>query len=141
MTNAHFIVGHDDSAHAGNALSTAIELGRPAEAELTIVFVRHHWVALAISTVATTEHNNALDSVAASIGAHLEVRLRDYPGRWSVEQRHGDPADELINAATQHQATAIIVGHRGHSTLTDLLIGSVANHLVHHSPITVIVTR
>lgn len=141
MTTPVFIIGHDDSAHADAAIDTAIAYGEPTGAHLIIVFVRHNPPALAASTTATAAHEDALDAVAAELAAKLHTRLAGYPGKWEFCQRHGNPADELVDAAADHTANAIIVGHRGHNTLTDLLIGSVANRLVHHSPITVIVAR
>ena len=141
MTALTFIIGHDGSHHADNALNAAIKLGQPAEARLVVVFVRHHPGALAASATATVEHEHALDQIAEQLHQELRGQLVDYPGHWQVEQRSGKPAEELINAAIHHAADAVFIGHRGHNPITDLIIGSTATRLLQNSPAAVVVTR
>lgn len=136
-----YIVGHDGSPYADQALSVAARLGRAERDTLVIVFVRHDQSALAASAQATTIHQQALDEIATTITTTLERTLADYPAEWSFEQRRGDPATELIAASHAHRADTIVVGHQGHTTLHDLVIGSAAHNLLAHSPVAVIVTR
>jgi nucleotide-binding universal stress UspA family protein len=56
-------------------------------------------------------------------------------------QRAGDPTAGIIEAARMHGADLIVVGHRGHSELVDLMLGSVASRLVHHAPVNVLVAK
>ena len=136
-----YIVGHDGSPNADEALRVAARLGNTDRDMLVIVFVRHDQSTLAASTQATAIHHQALDEIANTITATLERTLTDYPGAWSFEQRHGNPATELVAAAHAHRADTIIVGHQGHTTLHDLVIGSAAHNLLAHSPVAVIVPR
>ena len=53
--------------------------------------------------------------------------LKEYPGSWQLVQRSGDPTTQLIAAADRHRADLIVVGHRGHSELIGLMLGSVAS--------------
>jgi len=53
----------------------------------------------------------------------------------------GDPAEALIAAATDEGADIVAVGHRGRSTVTQLLLGSVARKVVQHAPCSVLVVR
>lgn len=53
----------------------------------------------------------------------------------------GDPRVALIEAAKGEGAGLLVVGSRGHSPLTDLVLGSVATYLTHHSPLPVAVVR
>lgn len=59
----------------------------------------------------------------------------------TLELRHGDPAHELIGAATAAGADLIVVGSRGLSTLPRLLLGSVARKVLLHAPQSVLVVR
>jgi nucleotide-binding universal stress UspA family protein len=47
------------------------------------------------------------------------------------EHCHGFAGAVLVEAAKG--ASMLVVGSRGHSGLTDLLIGSVSEHCVHHA--------
>ena len=59
----------------------------------------------------------------------------------AVRAALGDPATELIAAAREHQAGAIVVGGRSHGVVGGLVVGSVAQKLVRHSPVSVLVVR
>jgi nucleotide-binding universal stress UspA family protein len=53
----------------------------------------------------------------------------------------GDPATELVAAARAHHAKTIVVGGRNHGVVGGLVVGSVAQKLVRHSPVSVLVVR
>lgn len=55
--------------------------------------------------------------------------------------RAGEPWREIVQAARERKADAIILGTRGHTGLQHVLLGSVAERVVRHSPVTVIVVR
>jgi nucleotide-binding universal stress UspA family protein len=59
----------------------------------------------------------------------------------SVRQRAvaGHPARALLDAADG--ADLLVVGSRGHSGFAGMLLGSVSQHCVHHSPCPVLVIR
>ena len=136
-----FLVGLDDSHESMNALATAVRLGAPIDAELVLVFVRHTPTTLAGSPEALSAHGLALDAIADNIHTAATAQLKEYPGSWELVERSGDPTTELIEAARIHGADLIVVGHRGHSELVDLMLGSVASRLVHHSPVGVLVAK
>ncbi|HMQ22145.1 MAG TPA: universal stress protein [Planctomycetota bacterium] len=53
----------------------------------------------------------------------------------------GDPRATLLACAKHEAADLIVVGSRGRSRLTDLVLGSVASFLTHQSPLPVLVVR
>lgn len=136
-----FLVGLDGSIESMGALATGIRLGTPIEAELVLVFLRYTPSTVAGSPEALSAHELALDAIADDIRNDAGAQLKEYLGPWELVQRSGDPTAGLIEAAGIHGADLIVVGHRGHSELTDLMLGSVASRLVHHSPIAVLVAK
>ncbi|MEO0351159.1 MAG: universal stress protein [Cyanobacteria bacterium P01_A01_bin.15] len=57
----------------------------------------------------------------------------------SGELLYGSPGVKLCEIAHTWDADLIVVGSRGLSGISELLIGSVSNHVVHHAPCSVLV--
>ena len=45
----------------------------------------------------------------------------------------GQPADEILKAATEHQADLIVIGSRGHNLISKLFLGSVARAVIRNT--------
>ena len=60
-----------------------------------------------------------------------------------VEQRGEGRGARLCTTAAEEDVDVLVVGSHGHGVLADVLLGSVSNHVVHHSdrPILVVPTR
>ncbi|MEM6839094.1 MAG: universal stress protein [Cyanobacteria bacterium P01_C01_bin.120] len=56
-------------------------------------------------------------------------------------QTAGDPGRVICNVAGSWQADMIIVGNRGRSGLSEFLLGSVSNYVMHHAPCSVLVVH
>jgi nucleotide-binding universal stress UspA family protein len=82
---------------------------------------------------ATLEHERIADGAAA--------RLREAGRSVDTETRHGDAAGEIIAAAEGQGADLIILGSRGRTGLTRLLLGSVARNVLSGSASSVLVVR
>lgn len=54
---------------------------------------------------------------------------------------HGDPAQQLCQLAADENASAMVIGSRGHGGFRRALLGSVSDHVVRHAPCPVIVTN
>jgi nucleotide-binding universal stress UspA family protein len=135
------LVGIDGSEAAANALDWSIGLARDVGGELLVV--------------------HALDTeLVAYLTQHLKgaFHLED----WEKEQRRafeeewtaalpsagvpaqtllvqGRPATVIEEAADRMGVELIVVGRHGHRMVTRMLLGSVADELVHHSTVPVIV--
>jgi nucleotide-binding universal stress UspA family protein len=53
----------------------------------------------------------------------------------------GSAAKKIIETAEKEKADLIVMGKRGQSVVEKILIGSVANHVLRHSPVPVLVTK
>ena len=57
------------------------------------------------------------------------------------DQQTADPGQGLCQAAKRWGADLLIVGRRGRKGLTEVLLGSVSNYVLHHAPCTVLVIQ
>jgi nucleotide-binding universal stress UspA family protein len=58
-----------------------------------------------------------------------------------IDVRSGDPAHEIVQAASDWKADLIVMGSRGRTGLARLLLGSVARKVVAHAPCSVLIKR
>src|SRR5262249_15466569 len=68
-------------------------------------------------------------------------RLRPAGLETSTEIRSGDPAQEIVAAATASRAGLVVVGTRGLTGLRRLVLGSVARNVLLSAPCSVLVVR
>jgi len=102
----------------------ALTAWRPAQAELPVDEAEHeHREARALLALRAAE--------LAEPGLHIETEVID-----------GDVADVLLRSADERDADLVVVGSRGAGGFAGLRIGSVADHLAHHTtrPLTVVPT-
>jgi nucleotide-binding universal stress UspA family protein len=57
-----------------------------------------------------------------------------------TKQGFGDPGQIICEEAKEHDVDSIILGRRGHTTVGELLLGSVSHYVVHHAdrPVTLV---
>jgi nucleotide-binding universal stress UspA family protein len=144
-TDGRIVVGLDDSRHAAAALRWALREAVLRRARLEVL---HAWqpplAALpfgatlvvpvdeaAIDSAARTELDQIVDGAIAELDVDPPEVLR------SVVP--GPPAATLIDAA--ETADLLVVGSHGRTGLRRLVVGSVANACVQHSPCPVVVIR
>jgi nucleotide-binding universal stress UspA family protein len=66
-------------------------------------------------------------------GAIREAKAYLQPYRLAEVQtlvRHGDPAEQILSAASDHHANLIVMGAHGHGMLREVLLGSVAEEVL-----------
>jgi nucleotide-binding universal stress UspA family protein len=144
-TDGRLVVGLDDSPHAAAALRWALREAVLRQARLEVV---HAWqpplAALPFgATLAIPVDEAAIDSAARTEldqivdGAIAELDVEPPEVMRSVVP--GPPAVTLIEAA--ETADLLVVGSHGRTGLRRLVVGSVANACVQHSPCPVVVIR
>lgn len=133
------VVGVDRSPESLYALELSAAIGAPRRAALTIVHVQSRPLALSISPNAAAEFDRAEEEIGELIAAEARTRLGSYEGEWTVVNRRGAVAQELLAAADEIDADIVVVGHRSHGPIRDAILGSVAGGTVHRSRRTVIV--
>jgi len=137
------VVGVDGTADSLAALGSAANLAEESGASLVVLHVRHDSGLAAGSLEAGAEAamSEALDQAETMSRERASEVLAGRTAPWRFDVAFGDPATELIAAARNDHAKAIVVGGRSHGVLGGLVVGSVAQKLVRHSPVSVLVVR
>jgi nucleotide-binding universal stress UspA family protein len=127
------VVGVDGSEPSLRALDFAVGLASDLDdAELVVAFARFVYLAMP-DHVAEDMYAEVLDQAEATVQAEVERALRDRELRWKFVSREGEPSHVLCDVAEEVGASFVVVGRRGWSTATELLLGSVSHRLVHRS--------
>ncbi|KAH3880611.1 universal stress protein YxiE-like isoform X1 [Dreissena polymorpha] len=71
----------------------------------------------------------------------LTAMMKDHQLHGKVKQTTGPPRTEIIRVAEEDKADVIICGTRGMGTVRRTLLGSVSDHVMHHSHVPVLVCR
>lgn len=138
------VVGVDGSPESIDALAAAADMAILSGGGLIVVHVRHAALAASAAVVepsAGAAVGDALDKLEASSRAEAKTVLRERDVDWRFETAEGDPARALIAAAHDNAADAIVVGGHRHGVVGGLVVGSVAQKLIRHSPVSVYVVR
>lgn len=126
------VVGLDGSPGGDRALAAATAIAA-AGYRLVAVHVTHIPAAVAATTAGAGAFAVTADEIADHCHLACELALAGTAVPWSFEVRHGDPATELLRAASDHDAAWIVIGRHGHRRLARLVLGSVTNQLVEHA--------
>jgi nucleotide-binding universal stress UspA family protein len=137
------VVGTDGSDTAAKALREAGDLAKSTGATLHIVSAyepasgarvggetpeRSSWM-----VGPDVQVDSVLDNAAGAMRAHgVEAECH---------ARKGDPANALLDVASESDADLIVVGNRGMTGTKRFLLGSVPDKISHHAPCSVLIVR
>jgi nucleotide-binding universal stress UspA family protein len=130
-------VGHDGSDGARRALAMAVDLARAGSGvRIVIAYVEQEIVGKGASPmpIAAEEIETDIRNDADALSAEgLDVTVDVHRAVL------GGPAPAIVHIAHEAGADLIVVGTRGRSVLAGLLVGSVAQRLLHVSDLPVLV--
>ncbi|MET3036881.1 universal stress protein [Chryseobacterium sp. NRRL B-14859] len=135
------LIAVDDSAFGMKAAHVGFELAHQLSASIAIVYVIDTVKEMANPDLGVNEkqqHAILLGEAEQTIRQYIEL----YDGvdkvfRFTPE---GEPHKEIINVAAQWQADLIIMGTHGRTGITRLLMGSVADYILKHAKVPVLIT-
>jgi nucleotide-binding universal stress UspA family protein len=139
----NLLVAIDGSPDADRALTQAIDLAESEHARLTLFS--------AVATPPTAAYIGGGGAVAAAFAANAQAEteriLREaverVPDGVSVSTvLSGEPVRlALIHQINSGHHDLVVMGSRGRGALRSVLLGSVSHHVLHHSPVPVLIVR
>lgn len=136
----HVLVPYDDSEPAQSALEHALE--EFPDAMVTVLAVADQ------SEMHPVPAGTGEASPGEEIAAVAEERVEsarsiadDRKARFRAELRGGAPANEIVDYVEGSDVDHVVIGSEGRSGISRVLLGSVAESVVRHSPVPVTVVE
>ncbi len=148
LSRVVFATDGSPSAQAAESILAEWPIFRGVPIEVvSVARVVHPWTVGVAPTMYEQVRDADADELRAAeveherIAEEAAVRLREAGGAADAQMRHGDPASEIVAAAEERGADLIILGSRGRSGLTRVLLGSVARNVLSGSTASVLIVR
>jgi nucleotide-binding universal stress UspA family protein len=128
----------DGSRHSTKAVPAAADLASRYGAEVLVFHAREHELALGVDVDAETPD----EAMTLVDGIVRELKDRGIAVRGEIVRVPlGDTARAILDATHDEHVDLIVMGTRGLSEWSRLLMGSVAHEIVHLADIPVLVVR
>jgi len=135
----HLLLAIDESEQSQRAVAVARDLATVTNADVQVLHVRE---AVSEGRGGPVWHEGPDRAASIVDGAVAQLKTAGVDATGSVRDSiRGATAQEINDAADEAQASLIIMGTRGRSELTDILIGSVAHDVLSHGMLPVLVVR
>ncbi len=129
-----------EHSSADRAVLTHIEsLARLTGARLLLVHVADGWAARHFDELQLRESEEMQEDVAYLEKLCEELTSRGLPAHARLAM--GDPATELVKVAGDEQVDLIAMSTHGHRLINDILRGTTADRVRHHTTIPVLMVR
>ena len=140
MTYKKILIAIDSSNHALHAAKNGVALARQIGASIGLLFVvnKNREVISGDLGITAEQSSTILLKQAEETIEQLvkQYKLTDNVFHFTPE---GFPKEEIIKTAREWEADLIVVGAHGKSSLLHLLMGSVTEYVIRHSPVPVMV--
>ena len=140
MSFRRVLIALDDSAIAAHAVEVGAELASALKAQAGLVYVVDPTLAFRPdSGVPAADWLAMLKREGQSLLTAAATRS-GVPPPWQF-LREGKPADEILAAAREWEADAIVIGTHGRSGVSRIVLGSTAESVVRHASCPVLVIK
>ena len=136
MSFRKILVAVDASPQAQVVFEQALELAKKESASLMIF----QGIEIAAKLTYLTELEVKTQEAQGLLQTYQQ-KAKDQGIATEVNYRPGEPGQCICNLAQSWKADLIVIGRRGYKGLTEVLLGSISNHVVHHAPCSVLVVQ
>ena len=140
MNYNNILIAIDDSDCSMNAVKNGIELAQKLSANvmlLSIVDVTNLIDSASVGAIIDKDVEEIYEEQATKL---IERVMKKYPySKTTAISEEGIAKEAIISIADKHKADLIVMGTHGRTGLKHLFIGSVAEHVIRHSKIPVLV--
>ncbi len=134
------LIAYDGSAHSQRALVCAQDLAQKYAAQLILVHAFHpipkEWGAPFLE-----EAEEHATKAAETVVHEALSRLGETGLQVLVEVLEGPPAEAILRVAETRACDLIVMGSRGLGEVQAVLLGSVSERVLHHSPVPVLIVK
>ena len=116
-------LAYDGSAPARKALELSLDISEKVKWPITVLII------------------SADAAKAADLSAQVEDMAQKGLADCEVIISAGREADEILNFIAEGPVELMVMGAYGHNRLRELLLGSTTSHIIHKSPIPVLLIR
>jgi nucleotide-binding universal stress UspA family protein len=137
------LVAYDSSPDAQLALVHAIDMARAINAELTILTAAPPPSDVVLGYVAPVPLDDVREESERSYQALLDAAVGTVPHDLPVTKilRRAPASRAIVDEVRAGDHDLVVMGSRGRGELRSLLLGSVSHHVLHASPVPVLVVH
>lgn len=140
MTYKKILLAVDSSTHSMHAAKMGFELARQLTATVALLFVvAKNREVINPDLGITPEQSATVLLKQAEETIEQLIKMHDFSSDVLHFTPEGFPKQEIIKTAREWEADIIVMGAHGKSGLLHLLMGSVTEYVIRHSPIPVMV--
>ena len=132
----------DGSEHAEKTVQYAIDLAKSLGASVDVMYAYQSATLLRKRAAAMMEeYKQAMEEEAKEIVTEVTERLKAEGIKVSAVVVEGPAAEAILRAVDESSPDIIVMGSRGVGGFTNMLLGGVAEHVVHYSKVPVLVVK
>lgn len=134
----HVICAVDDSRASRTAAALAARVTEP-EGSLALVSVEDTSIAVQAGWHMAAVSAEVADQASAALERGREIAGREHPT--TERLRQGDPVGWILEEIDRRRAGLVVVGTHGFSRALGIALRSVATHMLHEAPCSVLIAR